>query len=322
MRLTFFFSFLFGAINCVASENLVEVVQFYEYGKFGQAADSLVEKIKATPADAELHLWLGKSYYKMRRWHDAVKEFEAAVRLDSDNSTYHLWLGRACGQKASHVSFFSAYGWARRVVKEFQTAERLAPNDTDVRFDLLDYYLNAPGIVGGGMDKAQTEANAIAKISPNLGYLARAEVLQKDKKWDQARAELDKAIQAYPTEAGRYEDLADFLFQRQDYEHAESFARKALTNSQLLSKARLIRAASLVKIGKSLSEAEEILKQLSIGFLKDDGPSFEEVYYWLGEACLKRGKREDAIQAFTIALGFNPEFDMAKDAMRQARQGI
>ena len=322
MKLPLIFYFLFGTITCVASENLGEAVQLYENGRFAQAAGSLAEKIKSAPADAELHLWLGKSYYKMRRWDDAVREFETAVRLDSSNGTYHLWLGRACGQKASNVSFFSAYGWARKVVKEFQTAERLAPNDLDVRFDLLDYYLSAPGIAGGGRDKAETEANAIAKISPNLGFLARAEILQKDKKWDLARAELEKAIQTYPAQAGRYQDMADFLFQRQDYEAAESFAQKALAYSPSLPKSGLIFAASLVKLGKSLSEAEEILKQISAGPLKDDDPSFEEVYYWLGEACRKQGKREDAIQAFTTALGFNPEFDMAKDAMRQARQGI
>jgi TolA-binding protein len=74
-----------------------------------------------------------------------------------------------------------------------------------------------------------------------------------------------------------------------------------------------------VKLGNSLPEAEEILKQLSAGPLKDEGPSFEEVYYWLGEAYLKQGKRENAIQALTTALSFNPEFDKAKDALRQAR---
>jgi tetratricopeptide (TPR) repeat protein len=322
MKLHLLFCFLFGAINCIASENVGDAVQLYEYGKFGQAVDSLLAKIKSSPEDAEMRLWLGKSYYKMRRWDDAVREFEAAVRLDPNNGTYHLWLGRACGQKASHVSFFSAFSWAKRVAKEFQEAERLAPDDIDVRFDLLDYYLSAPGIVGGSRDKAEAEVNAMARISPNSGFLARAEMLQKDKKWDQARAELERAVQAYPAEAGRYEDLADFLFQRQDYVAAESFAQKALAISPLQPKSRLIRAASFVKLGKSLPEAEGILKQISAGPLKDEDPSFEEVYYWLGEAYLRQGKRQNAIQAFTAALSFNPEFDMAKDAMRQARQGI
>jgi tetratricopeptide (TPR) repeat protein len=322
MKLPFLLCFFLGTLNCIASEDLGEIARLYAYGKFRQAADSLAEKIRSTPANAELHFWLGKSCYKMRRWDDAIREFETAVRLNPDNSAYHLWLGRACGQKASHISFFSALGWARRVIKEFQTAERLAPNDIDVRFDSLDYYLRAPGIVGGGMDKAEVEVNTIAKISPNLGYLARAAILRKDKKWDPARAELEKAIQAYPSDADRYEDLADFLFQRQDYRNAESIARKALTYSQLLPKSLLICGASLVKTGKSLSEAEEILKRISVGPLDDNGPSFEEVYYWLGEAYLKQGKRENAIQAFTTALEFNPDFDMAKDALHQTRQGV
>ena len=322
MRLPLLFYFLFGVMNGFAAGGYGDAVSLYEYGKFKQAADSLTEKIKLAPEDAELHLWLGKSYYKMRHWDDAVREFETAVRLDSDNSTHHLWLGRAYGQKAAHVSFFFAFSWARKVVKEFQTARRLAPDDTDVRFDLLEYYLNAPGIVGGGRDKAEAEVRAIAEISPNLGYLARAQIFQKDKKWDQARAELEEAIQAYPTQAARYQDMADFLFQREDFAAAESSARMALDLSPTLPKSRLIYAASLVRTGKSLPEAEGILMELSAGPLQDDGPLFEEAYYWLGEAFTRQGKTEDAIQAFTTALDFNPEFDMAKAAMRQARQGI
>jgi tetratricopeptide (TPR) repeat protein len=322
MRLSLLFYFLIGAVSGAASGSVGEAARLYECGKFKQAADSLAEQIKAAPADAEVHLWLGKSYYKMRRWDDAVREFETAVRLGSNNGVYHLWLGRACGQKAAHVSFIFAYSWAKRVVKEFQTARHLAHDDVDVRFDLLEYYLNAPGIVGGGREKAESEVASIAEISPNLGYLARAQIFQKDKKWDRARAELEKAIQAYPAQPGRYEDLADFLLQRQDFAGAESNARKALALSSLLPKSRLIYAASLVRTGKFLSDAQGILKELSAGPLQEDGPSFEETYYWLGEVYMKQGKREDAIQAFTTALHFNPEFDMAKDAMRQARQGI
>jgi tetratricopeptide (TPR) repeat protein len=322
MRLIFVFYFLFGAIGCLAAEDLAADIQLYQSGKFKPAADSLAQKVESAPQDAELHLWLGKAYYKLRRWDDAVREFEKAVQLNPNKSVYHLWLGRACGQKASQVSFFSAYGWARRVVKEFQTAERLAPDNVDVRFDLLEYYLTAPGIVGGGRDKAEAEVRAIAEIRPNLGFLARAQILQKDKKLDQARTELEKAIQAYPVQAERYQDLAEFLLQQQDFSHARSFAVKALASSPMLPRSRLLYSAVLVRIGESLDEAEGILKQLSAGPLQDDDPTFEEVYYWLGEAFLKQGKKEAAIQAFTSALIFNPEFDMAKDAMHQAQRGL
>ena len=54
--------------------------------------------------------------------------------------------------------FIVAIKWARRVIKEFETAREIAPEDLDVRFDMMEYYLNAPAMLGGGEDKAEAEA--------------------------------------------------------------------------------------------------------------------------------------------------------------------
>lgn len=70
------------------------------------------------------------------------------------NPQCHLWLGRACGARESHTVFFKALGWARRLLKAFETARELAPESLDAGFDLLDFYLDAPGIVGDGKGKA------------------------------------------------------------------------------------------------------------------------------------------------------------------------
>jgi tetratricopeptide (TPR) repeat protein len=314
---------LLGIFQIAALPGSGEAVRLYELGEFQRAADYLSEKIKSTPGEADFHLWLGKSYLKMQRWDDAVREFETAVKLGPNSSVYHLWLGRACGQKASRVAFFKAFGWATRVVKEFETARRLAPDDVDVRFDLLEYYLRSPGIVGGGRDKAETEVREIARLSPNLGYVARAQVFQQDKMWDRACSELEAAILAYPGQAGRYEDLAEFLFQRQNYDGALANARQAMRADPLRPRAKLILAACLIKKGEALFEAERLLQELSAGPLCDDGPAFEEAHYWLGEAYLKQGKRESALRAFETALRFNSEFDAARNALLQLRrQGL
>ena len=102
-------------------------------------------------------------------------------------------------------------GWARRVVREFETARKLEPNNIDVRFDLLEYYLNAPGIVGGGKEKAEAEAQAISKLKPNKGFVARATIHINNKKWDLARKELLQAVTENPQSVSANKDLADFL---------------------------------------------------------------------------------------------------------------
>jgi tetratricopeptide (TPR) repeat protein len=93
-------------------------------------------------------LWLGKAYLKLQRWDDAIRELQLAVQAEPANCLFHLWLGRAYGHKASHVAFFRAMGLAGNVRDQFERARSLCPEKLEVRFDLLDFYFQAPGIVG------------------------------------------------------------------------------------------------------------------------------------------------------------------------------
>ena len=68
------------------------------------------------------------------RWSSGMQpstKCEQAVRLDGQNSDYHLWLGRALGEKADRASFLSAYSLAKRVRAEFEEAVRLNPRNAE-----------------------------------------------------------------------------------------------------------------------------------------------------------------------------------------------
>jgi tetratricopeptide (TPR) repeat protein len=302
-----------------AKENLDAAIQLYEKGEFRHAADALQQFAKSSPKDAETRYWLAKSFMKTREWASAVRELEKAVELQPANPRYHLWLGRACGERASRAFFTSAFSLARRVLKEFEIARDLSPKDPGIRFDLLEFYLQAPGILGGGKDKALSEAQSIAQINPIKGFTARANVFRKDKQWDKAKYELTRATAEYPQNADAYKDLADFLLDRQDYEGALSYGEKALALGSQSKRAQFIVAVAKTRRGKDLDQATATLRELAAGPLKDEDPSFEETNYWLGENYLARGDKDKALDAFKSALAFNPEFTRAKNALSKAR---
>ena len=102
-------------------ESLDAGIRLYSLGEFNQAVKTFSQARDALPDDPTVRLWLGKSHLKIREWDKAVREMEKAVQLQPSNANYHLWLGRAYGFKASNTIFFKALGWARRVVKEFET---------------------------------------------------------------------------------------------------------------------------------------------------------------------------------------------------------
>jgi tetratricopeptide (TPR) repeat protein len=244
---------------------------------------------------------------------------EKAVQLQPSNARYHLWLGRACGERASHSVFIKALGWARRVVKEFETAKKLDPENLDVRFDLLEYYLEAPGIVGGGREKAEAEAQVIARLNPEKGFSARASIYSKDKKWDLAKKELLQAVAGYPQSISAYKDLSAFLLDRNDYEDALGYAKKALLLNGQSKRVRLLISSAKIRLKIDLDEVGGTLQELAAGTLSDGDPSFEEVYFWLGEYWLLKGARVKAREAYRTALTYNPDFSKAKDSLAKAK---
>jgi len=301
------------------AEGLDEAIRFYEKGEFKQAVNLLLRLKNLSQDDPDVRLWLGKSYLKTGDWDNAVREFEKSTQLKPSDAHSRLWLGRACGAKAAHAFVLIAPRWAHRVLTEFETARKLSPNDVDVRFDLLEFYLEAPGIMGGGKDKAHAEALAIEKLNPKKGYLARSTILSKDKKMDQAKKELIQATIAYPNDANAFKDLADYLLDRRDFEGALEYSRKALSLDQQSKRSLLIMAAAQTMLRTDLDHSMRILLDLVSGPLTDNDPTFEEAYYWLGECYLAMGDKSKAQQAFLSVLTFNPDYDKAREHVSELR---
>jgi predicted Zn-dependent protease len=314
-----FFSLVVLTPAFLDAQSLAAAMELYAHGRFQSAWDNLSGLARTQPQDADVLLWLGKTGIKLHRWDDAIRQLERAVALDPKNGLIHLWLGRAYGGKAAHSFVLTAHGWARKTRHEFETASNLAPDNLDIRFDLLDFYCQAPGLLGGGKDKAEAQAREIAKRDPRMGYLARAQILEDKKEWDQALQELLQAASKYADCAGLRVDLAELYLRRHDYMDAEASARKALALDASNRAAKLYRAAALVHLRRDLSDALSVLQELAAGPLSDEDPGFEEVYYWLGQAYLASGQKADARRAFETSLGFDPDYSRSKQALAQIK---
>jgi tetratricopeptide (TPR) repeat protein len=307
----------FAARLTAAAEKLPEAVNLYEKGSFRQTVEILRQETKASPRDAEIRFWLGKAYLKVQDWKAAIAELEKAAEIEPANALYRQWLGRASGERASRAFVTTAYSMAKQVVREFETASRLAPQNLSIRFDLLEYYLQAPGMLGGGKDKAEAEARTIAEIDRQKGYTARANIYKKDKQWDKAETELLQAAYEFPENAAACEDLADYLSGRQNHEGALLWSRKALALNPQLKFSRFLTAAAATRLNRDLEAAADELQALANGPLSDDDPTFEQIYYQLGENYLARGDKAKAKAAFQSALSYNPEHSRAKEALKK-----
>jgi tetratricopeptide (TPR) repeat protein len=302
----------------LAAEPLAEAQDLYLHAKYERVLDILSSG--GGPTSAGGCFLFGKTFYKLHRTDEAIRQLEKAVGLEQSNSDYHAWLGMAYLQKATSVSVFAALSWARKVEREFETAVNVDPANLDARFDLLEYYLQAPRLIGGGRDKAWAQAQAIAAKNPQQGCSARSRVYRHDKQFDAAKLELTRSTAQFPTNPDAHTDLAEFLLDRSDYMGAESSARKALDLQPDNPSARFLLNAALVALGKDLASAEKALAQMSQGPLRDEvDPMFDEVHYWLGQAYEKQGNTSQARHAYQAALRFEPDNAAAKSALAQLR---
>lgn len=189
---------------------LVPVKADLTAGMADDAISRLSSFLVANPKDAEAHNLLCRVYYQEERWDDAIHECETAVQLTPLDSGYHLWLGRAYGEKASSIHSIGAYPLAKKVRDEFERAVQLDSGNVEALSDLGEFYTAAPGIVGGGKKKAQDVAQKIEQYEPAQAYQLEGRLAEKDKNSALAETEFKAAIEVSKDPADAWMTLASF----------------------------------------------------------------------------------------------------------------
>ena len=287
-------------------------------GRVDDAVAQLQERIQKSPQDAEAHHLLSRAYLLIEAWDKAVPPAEQAVALQPENSNYHLWLGRAYGRKAEHSVFFKAVGWARKCRVEFERAVELNSANVPARSDLAEYYLQAPGFLGGGKDKAQAQAAAIAARDKSAAHMVRARLAEEEKDYNAAERELWQAIAESNEPAGYWLDLAAFYRRRDRLDDMENATKKAVAADKEKDPAILMQAAALlVRAGRNLPGAAVFARQaLSSPAPADGAPSFQ-AHYLLGQALEKQGDNAGAAQEYRAALSLAKDYKQAQKALKR-----
>jgi len=145
-------------------------------GRVDDAITVLQNEIGSSPRDAAAQNLLCRAYFSLGDWDRGIAACEQATVLAPDNATYHMWLGRIYGEKADNSNFLAAAGLAKKVRSEFERAVQLSPDNVDARTDLAEFYLEAPGIVGGGRDKAEAQSQILARTAPARAHWVKARI--------------------------------------------------------------------------------------------------------------------------------------------------
>lgn len=242
----------------------------FQKGDFRDASATIENSLKNHPDSAQSELLLARCYYELGEWDQSVKAAEAAVRLNPSDAENHLWLGRAYGREAEKERSFSL---ALKTRHEFEKAVSLAPASVDARRDLMQFYLAAPWILGGGKEKARKQAEAIAQLDPVEGALARARLDQSAGNGAAAGDEYARALALKPASPGPYFEAARFYIAQKDLKGLNAAIEGAAKVDPHDARLDYFRGVARVLAGQHLALAAKDLKSYAARSPRRDEPS-------------------------------------------------
>lgn len=282
-------------------------------GRADDALRSLNNEVRDHPDNAVAYNQLCRVYYQLEMWDNALRMAEKSTALEPRNSLFHQWLGRAAGRKAENSNPFVAFGLARRVKTEFERAVALDGKNLSARSDLVEYYLEAPGFLGGDKNKARQQAEAVASHDAALSDYLFARV--EEKQGSGLAEQQYKKAAADGTDAARFWVELAYYYRRagrlQDMEAAIDSSLKAAGPDGT---PKYDAAYLLLRTGRNFPGAVQMLRDYLDNHTSEDGPVFR-AHYLLGELLEKQGDRERASQEFRAALALASQFRPARDAL-------
>ncbi len=294
-----------------------EGVVLFDAGKRADARTALEAAAKEDPKDARAALYLGRILLAQEELDSAVLWFEKAVALDAASSENQLWLGRAYGSQAAKANVFKQASLAGKVKEAFDKSVELDPNNIDARFGILEFDLQAPGVMGGSVEKARAQAAEIARRDALRGYRATGRVAEYEKNDDAALAAYARAEKEFPGKREPFVWTANLYSRQKQYGKAFDVMERLLKEqpAELLACFQIGNIAA--QSGERLDRGEECLKLYLGREPKKTEPTFATTHLVLGRVYEKKDRRDLARREYEAALKIDPSLKGAQEALKK-----
>jgi len=320
-------AFLFAASVAVAATELKQETALeagrsaYEAFEYAKAIQALQAAAARDPKNGDVQLLLAKSYLELQQHDAAIKSAERAVALDPQNSVYHEWLGKAYGDKADRAGWFSAISLAKKTRKEFEIAVQLDARNFSARQALIEFDCSAPGLVGGGEEKAQPQIKQLAEIDSAEGHYAAGNCRRQKKDFAAADEEFTKALENDPKSPDLIYDIGDYAVKRGQAERLLAVADAGERVAPNDPRGKFYRGAGLVLQKAKLEEAERLLRDYLKRAAKRTGyPTPAAAHAWLGLLFENEDKTENATKEFETALRLDAKNKIAQEALKRLKK--
>lgn len=264
----------------LAAGNMASAESLYTHTDY-EGSLALLDKHSGDP---RINFLIGRDYFMLADFKKSSEYLQKATEGAPGNSEYMDWLGRALGKRAETSNPILAPALASKARQAFERAVELNPKNSDALSDLFDYYLEAPGFLGGGFDKASRIADQIAVIDPSEGYFEKARLAQDRKEYQRAEEQLRQAVAVAPRSIGQLIELAKFLAKQGRTHESDAVLEEVRNSAPDSPRVWFAQADIYIKQKRNLNEAKNLLEKYLQAPITVDDPSKEEALRLLKQA--------------------------------------
>ncbi len=299
-------------ISVIAQSQIDQGKALYEAKKTDQAKKIFQSIDDDDRQFAQAQYYLGRIAFDEKNFDDAEEFFEEAIEVDGKNADYHLWLGNTLGNVIGEANMLRKTVLAPKLRDAYARAAELKPDMIDAHWGLMMFCMEAPAMMGGGIDKAKAEAQAIAKYSEADGHRAMGAIYNKEQKYAEAEKEFNLAWKSNPKYTG---PLLNFYLNRKEYPKAMGFIETLLKsepeNYSLIYQFGKASALS----GQQLDKGQECLNKYLAYQPKANEPSHAGAHMRLGQIFEKKGNKAEAKKRYELALKQDATLNEAKEGL-------
>ena len=281
----FFFSLFSFQIFAFQNDNIQKAKQLFDENKYEEAQSILKEIVDEDNQNHEAYFFLGRTFMGLGDAEEATENFEEAIDLQDENADYHFWLGRAIAMDAQNSNVISQAMMASDILEEFERAVELDPKHIPGLMGVIGFYTNAPGIMGGDIDKAEKHAKELVKLDEMKGRTSLAQIYLKQEKMDSVEIQIKILEESFRNDSslGNLYNSLGYYYLGED------------------------------KIVKAIDAFE---KQVMIN------PESANSHDSLGDGYKAAGRKDDAIAQYKKALEINPDFSASADNLEELQERI
>lgn len=271
--------------NLSAQSNLEKAITLFEEQNYTQAKDLLEEILDEGENNADANFYLGRTYFRLKDYSEASDYIEEAIEIEDNNAEYHFWLAQAYAANAQESSFISAAFIAPKIKDEFARTIEIDPSHLGGHIGLANFHLNAPGIVGGDIDKVLKVGKSLIELDEKNGRFVLINYYTKKENFDSVEVQLKILEDKFSGD----KNFASF-YNRYGY---------SLLNQE------------------KFDEAIKYFKK-QVELTPEDANSYDS----LGDGYRSAGNLQEAVNQYQKALDINPNFEASKNNLEEVTEEL